>query len=185
MEQPKWRRIAAIYLFFLKTGLFTFGGGWSILAQVQKHYTDQLQVLSEDEIMDIVSVAKSLPGIMIANISMNVGYRLCGAAGGFAALIGVCTAPFFVMCAVTPIYMSIRDSALVARALVGVRAAVIPCILSAALKLRKSAIKDWICWCVAGAAFLLLLLTEVNTMLLVLLGAAAGLAVMEVKNHAA
>ncbi|MEA5038566.1 MAG: chromate transporter [Clostridiaceae bacterium] len=183
MTQRKWRHIAAIYLFFLKTGLFTFGGGWSILAQIQKHYTDELHLLTEDEVMDIVSVARSLPGIMITNISMAVGYRLGGAAGGCAAVAGVCTAPFFVMCAVTPVYIRVRDSVLVARALVGIRAAVIPIILSSALKLRKSALRDWIGWSIAAVSFVLLLFTNVSSILVVVCGAAAGLAVMEVRQH--
>jgi len=184
VEQSKWRRAAAIFLFFLKTGLFTFGGGWSILAQVQKHYTDELHLLNEDEVLDIVSVARSLPGIMIANISMGVGYRLAGALGGFAAVLGVCTAPFFVICAITPIYIKVRDNLLISRALVGVRAAVIPIILSSALRLRKNALKDWVCGCIAAVSFCVLLFTNISTILVVLCGAIAGLMVMEVRQRA-
>ena len=34
------RQILELFLQFMKFGLFTFGGGWSIIAQMQKLYVE-------------------------------------------------------------------------------------------------------------------------------------------------
>ena len=57
----------------------------------------------------------------------------------------------------------------------GVRAAVAPIILAAALKLRAAALAERLGWLLAAAALCLCLFTPVNNMLIILLGAAAGL----------
>ena len=56
-------------------------------------------------------------------------------------------------------------------------------ILCALLKLTKSALKDWLCWLVALSAAALSLFTGLSNILIVVLGAAAGLLAMEVKTR--
>ena len=78
----------ALFLEFARFGCFTFGGGWSIIAQMQQYYGDRRKEITSQELMDLTSVAKSLPGTMIANVAMLYGYRAGGLAGGFAAVFG-------------------------------------------------------------------------------------------------
>ena len=59
----------------------------------------------------------------------------------------------------------------------------VPIILCALLKLTKSALKDWLCWLVALSAAALSLFTGLSNILIVVLGAAAGLLAMEVKTR--
>ena len=70
-----------LFLYFAKIGCFTFGGGWSIIAQMQEEFINKRHTLTEEELLDITSVAKSLPGIMITNISVIFGYRTAGIPG--------------------------------------------------------------------------------------------------------
>ena len=72
-------RALQLFRFFVKIGFFTFGGGWSILAQMQSEFVERRQWLTQEELLDIVSVGRSLPGIMIANISAPFGYHMGGA----------------------------------------------------------------------------------------------------------
>ena len=52
----------------MKFGLFTFGGGWSIIAQMQKLYVEQEHTITSEELLDLTSVGRSLPGTMIGNV---------------------------------------------------------------------------------------------------------------------
>ena len=63
---------------FIRFGLFTFGGGWSIVAQMQQLYVEKKNTITSEELLDLVSVAKSIPGTMIANVAMLYGYRIHG-----------------------------------------------------------------------------------------------------------
>lgn len=37
-----------IFVYFFKIGFFTFGGGWSILAQMQKEFVEKRKWLTEE-----------------------------------------------------------------------------------------------------------------------------------------
>lgn len=50
-----------IFLQFLKFGCFTFGGGLNIIAQMQRLYVDEEKRISSVELLDLTSVARSLP----------------------------------------------------------------------------------------------------------------------------
>ena len=52
-----------IFLQFLKFGCFTFGGGLNIIAQMQRLYVDEEKRISSVELLDLTSVARSLPGL--------------------------------------------------------------------------------------------------------------------------
>ena len=47
----------------LKIGLFTFGGGWSIVAQIQKEFVEIRGWLTKEELLDIVTIARSFPDV--------------------------------------------------------------------------------------------------------------------------
>ena len=84
-------------LFYLRIGLFTFGGGWSIVAQMKREFVDRKGVITEEELTDLTSVGRSLPGTMIGNVSFMFGYHIGGIACGFAALVGIAFWPFVIL----------------------------------------------------------------------------------------
>ena len=45
-------RVLSIFLTFLKFGCFTFGGGWSIVSQIQKEYVEDWRQLVESIMID-------------------------------------------------------------------------------------------------------------------------------------
>lgn len=85
----KTRRLPAIFFIMMKIGLFTFGGGWSIIAQIQNEFVDKKGWMTEEQIVDYMSLAKSFPGIMIINMSVFCGYTMAGPAGAVAAAFGL------------------------------------------------------------------------------------------------
>lgn len=168
---PRW---AEMTLTMFKIGLFTFGGGWSIVAQIRKEFVEVRGWLTGEELLDIVTIARSFPGIMVVNIAVMLGYTLGGIPGGLLCAFGIALPAFLVMTAVTACYTAIRESPWVARVMVGVRASVVPIILSASVSLWKTAIRDRTGLAIAGMAFLLPLL-GVSSILVIFLGGGAGL----------
>ena len=176
-------RVLNIFWTFFKFGCFTFGGGWSIVAQIQKEYVEKKHWITDEELLDFTSVGRSVPGLMVGNASVLFGYHTAGFPGAVAALAGIVIPPFAIMFALTFLYSLVKDNAYVARAMMGVRAAVVPIILCAMLKLVKAALKDWPCYVIALGAAALCLFTGLSNILVVVAGALAGLIVMEVKTR--
>ena len=70
--------ICELFVQFMKFGLFTFGGGWSIVAQMQKLYVEEKHTITAEELLDLTSVGRSVPGTMIGNVAVLYGYRVAG-----------------------------------------------------------------------------------------------------------
>ena len=181
--KQQWRRALSILITFLKFGCFTFGGGWNIVAQIQKEYVEKRHWITDEELLDFTSVGRSIPGIMVGNASVLFGYQAAGVPGALAALLGIVIPPVLIMLGVVYVYDLVKDNLYVARAMIGVRAAVVPIIFSAMMKLFRSGIKDLFCGLIAVGAFCLCLFTNMSNVLVVLLGAVAGLAWQEVRSR--
>ena len=173
------KRVALLFGIFLKFGCFTFGGGWSIVAQIRKECEEKRRWITDEELLDYTSLGRSFPGLMIGNISILFGYQTAGILGAIACLVGMIIPPILIMMGVVVIYDLIRDNLYVARAMAGVRAAVVPIIFNALLKLFKPGMKDAFCYIVAVLALVLCLFSPVNNVMIVLMGAAAGLIYQE------
>ncbi len=65
-----WKKALILFGQFFQFGCFTFGGGWSIVAQMQKLYVEKEKTITSQELLDITSVGRSLPGTMIGNVAM-------------------------------------------------------------------------------------------------------------------
>ena len=133
----KRQSVRSLFLKFLKLGCFTFGGGWSIIAQIREEYVRDKSIVTDEELLDLTSVGRSLPGIMVENVTMLFGYRCAGLWGGLACVLGLSAAPMVLLSLITLCYTAFRDSYWVAAAMEGVRVAVVPIIFCAAIPLTK------------------------------------------------
>lgn len=175
MKKTNLKKIWEMFIYFFHISWFTFGGGWSIVAQMQKDYVDEKKELTSEELLDIVSVGRSLPGTMIGNVAYLFGYRQAGALGGVVAVVGMVLPPMLILSVLTHCYVMFKDNVWVAKLLNGVRAAVVPIILSAALKLRNGAFPNKICYALCIGGCILNVVFGVNCVLVILLGVLAGI----------
>ena len=167
-------RVPGLFWQFFKFGCYTFGGGWSIVAQMQKEYVQKRGWLTEEDLLDITSVGRSLPGLMIGSVSYLFGYHVAGFPGAIACVTGMCIPPLLILTVVTWFYTQVRDNPYVSRAIVGVRATVAPIIASAALGLRKAALTDRFGYVILLLGFVLYLFFGMNCITIVLLGGLLG-----------
>lgn len=164
-----------IYRVMFRIGCITYGGGWSILAQMEEEFADRRGWVTREELLDFMSLARSFPGIMVINLSVLFGYRVHGAAGSAAAAFGLASPAFFVITAVTFCYSALIANPWIARIMVGVRCAVVPIILTSAMNMKKKALKGPVTWVMAAIAFLLCVFTGLNKLIMVIVAAFAGL----------
>ena len=155
------RQVLGLFFQFMKFGLFTFGGGWSIIAQMQKLYVEQEKVITSEELLDLTSVGRSLPGTMIGNVAMLYGYRVAGLA------------------VITQFYTAFQNNLWVAAAMRGIRAVVVPIMISAVLGMVGSAFRYPPCYAVMLLVIALYLFFNVNCVYLVVIGAVCGLLIAE------
>ncbi len=184
LTKERLKKAGLIFLYFAKIGCFTFGGGWSILAQMEREFIDKRKWITKSDLLDLTAAGKSLPGIMITNISMLFGVQIAGAVGGIAAVLGITVPSVAIITVVTKFYELFKDNFWVSCVLRGVRAAVVPIVASSAVTLAREAFREKTGVFICAAAFLLIVFAGVSNITLVLMGAAAAFIWMWVeKKH--
>lgn len=175
----------ALLLFweFIKLGTFTFGSGWSIIAQMEQEFVDKRHWVEQSDLLELIAVGKSLPGIMVANITLLFGYQMAGVLGGICAAIGLCIPAVVTLTIVTAIYDAIKDNYWVWSALKGVQCAVAPIIGGAAISLGKDALTSAMPIIICAVAFVLCYFTSISNLTLVVAGVVIALVWMGVSEH--
>jgi chromate transporter len=179
----KWKKNVTIFCVMFKIGCFTFGGGWGIVAQMQEEFADRRHWVTEQQILDFMSVGRSLPGLMIMNISVMFGYTVAGPVGALSATLGLSTPALLVFSIVTYFYTAMKQIGAVSHVLNGVRGAVIPVIIGAAWKLKGQALVSRISYVIMAVAFFLCTFTSLSKPMIVILGAVFGLALGFVRDQ--
>ena len=164
-----------LFIFFCRIGCFTFGGGWSILAQMEQEFVEKRKWLTKEELLDMVAVGRSVPGIMITNISMIFGYSIGGILGGVCAVLGITAPAVIILSVITLCYSLVKNNIWADSALRGIRCAVVPIIACAAISLGKEAFKTGLSVVSGVIAFLLCIFTDLGNIELVVLGIGAAL----------
>lgn len=131
------KRLLSLFFVMMKIGLFTFGGGYAMLALLEDELVTRRAWLEREEFLDVAAIAESTPGPIAINAATYVGYKRCGLAGAFAATIGVCIPSFVIIYAISLFLDSFLSVALVAAAFRGIRVCVVYLILSAGLKMLR------------------------------------------------
>lgn len=175
----------ALLLFweFIKLGAFTFGSGWSIIAQMEQEFVDKRHWVEQSDLLELIAVGKSLPGIMVVNITLLFGYQMAGVLGGICAAIGLCIPAVITLTIVTAIYDAIKDNYWVWSALKGVQCAVAPIIGGAAISLGKDALTSAMPIIICAVAFVLCYFTSISNLTLVAAGVVIALVWMGVSEH--
>ena len=118
-----------LFLIFTKIGAILLGGGYVILPIMTNEFVDKRKLVSHDDIVDYFALAQSLPGIIAANMSMFIGYKLRGKWGAVTAMLGVTFMPFWCIVLLASMIGSLTENSYIQGALWGVGAAVIALIV--------------------------------------------------------
>lgn len=163
-----------MFCILFKLGFFTFGGGFSLLAQMQVEFVEKRNWMKEEDLINITSMARSVPGIMIANATVMVGYQIGGAVCAVLSLMGMVIPSIIVMTFITLLYKQFHSNLYVSRALSGIQCAVIPIMSSAALSFKRSALKTGTSYMIFLTALGLSVFTGTNLVFVVILGGLLG-----------
>lgn len=119
----------------------TFGGGFVIVSLMKKKFVEELQWLSEDEMLDVTAITQSSPGPLPVNASVIIGYRMYGVLGSLVAVSGTIIPPMMVISIICVFYNSFRENEVIALALQVMRAGVAAVILDVTLNLAINVLK--------------------------------------------
>ena len=127
----------SLFLTMLKIGLFTFGGGYAMIAMLENEFVEKKKWLDKDEFLDVAAIAESTPGPIAINAATYIGYKNSGIIGSMIATLGICIPSFVIIYAISLFFDDFLSFTLVAYAFKGIQICVVYLILTAGLKMLK------------------------------------------------
>lgn len=132
---------------FFKIGAVTFGGGYAMIPIIETEVVDKHHWISKEELLDLIAIAQSCPGVFAVNISTFVGYKLKRTKGAWCASVATALPSFIIILLIAMFFHSFEDNRVVAAMFKGIRPAVVALIAVPTFNLAKRAqISLSTCW---------------------------------------
>ena len=144
---------------FFKIGIFTIGGGYAMIPLIEEEVVNKKQWVSKEEMLDLIAIAQSCPGVFAINIATFIGYKLKRERGAIATAAGTALPSFLIILVIAMFFHQFEDNHIVAAIFKGIRPAVVALIAVPTFNLGKRAqLNKWTIWIpVVSALFIWLL----------------------------
>ena len=158
-----------LFLVFFKIGLFSFGGGYTVLSLIQKDVVERFQWITTGEFTEIVALSQVTPGPIAINSATYIGYKVTGTVfGSMFTTFGVVLPSFLVLALIIMFLHRFKNSLVIDRAFKALRPAVLGLILAAGLSLLKPEnFIDWKSFIIFGLSIVLSLMYNIGVIPLI------------------
>jgi len=180
-ERVEWRALART---FFKLGATGFGGGLAVIAHIRRVVVYERQWMSEEEFLDAVSLAQSLPGANTANAITYIGLKLCGIRGAIASVASFVLPSFLAMIGLAIAYGHLKDIPDAKNVFQGFNAAVVGLIAATTVRLGQSAMRQQWRLELGVVAGFMLIFTQTTVAEVVLLAGIIGILIHSYKARA-
>ena len=144
---------------FFKIGMFTLGGGYAMIPIIEEEVVNRHRWVDKEEMLDLIAIAQSCPGVFAINISIFVGYKLKKVRGAIATALGTALPSFLIILAIAMFFHQFEDNRYIAAMFRGIRPAVVALIAVPTFNLGKSAqLNRFTVWIPVVSALLIWLL---------------------------
>ena len=171
----------------VEIGLFTFGGGYAMIALLENEFVSKRNWMSDGEFAEMVAIAESTPGPIAINAATYIGYRQKGVFGAVLSTIAVCIPSFAVIYVISLFFNEFLKIAWVAAAFRGIQAGVVVLISLAGIKMFIKMKKSLFNVLVAAATFICMIMfslfaVDFSSVFYILISAVSGLLIFLVKR---
>ncbi len=165
--------LGLIFLTFLELGSVVYGSGYTLLAFLRTDLVQNLHWLTDKQLLDAVSIGQFTPGPVFTTATF-IGYLLGGWPAALLATLAMFLPSFVLIALIHPVASRLRQATWTATLLDGVNAAALALMTGTLVQLGQHALTDVLTGAVALIAFLILLRFKLNSVWLILVGAAIG-----------
>ena len=159
-------RIMELVRYFLRLGLFGFGGPVALVGQMERDLVGNRAWLSKEQMREAIAVCQSLPGPLAIQVGIFISYLRGGFWGAWAGGCAFILPNFLIVAALGALYVHFGALQPVTGIFYGVSPAVIALILHSCHRLAKLGMEDWLQWAIAGACFFVTVILQAEVALL-------------------
>ena len=175
-------RYVQLFATFFKIGLFTFGGGMSMLPMLQKELVESKKWLTDEEILNYFAIGQCTPGIIAVNVATFCGYKRAGLSGAIVSTVGIVCPSWIVITLIAGSISRFSEIAWIQRAMKGVYVAVAALLTRAVFTFGKKILTALVTAAIAAGAFLAMSVWNVSGILIVLAAGIIGFCAQIIRN---
>ncbi len=160
-----WKRLWLLFWSYVKITALVVGGGYAIIAASEAVFVRRKRWLTEDEMLDIIAVTQTVPGILACNSAIGVGLRVAGFGGALAALAGAMLPSIVVISLVAYALAAVPDALnhpRVQGAFTGVVACIVGMVAATLIRMGRKVLKGIFEWTVAAAGVVAMAVFDLN-----------------------
>ncbi|HNZ77940.1 MAG TPA: chromate transporter [Bacilli bacterium] len=169
------KEILTLFFTFLKIGAFTFGGGYAMIPLIQHEMVEKKKWITNEEMMDIIAIAESTPGVLAVNSATFVGYKIRKFWGSFFATLGVILPSMIIITIIAIFFEDFLQYEYVIYAFRGIRACVAALIFHAALRIAKHFPKTAFSYILIAVALVASIILQIKTTYIIIFGLVIGI----------
>lgn len=172
------KKLVTLFWTFFWISSVTLGGGMAMLPLFDREFVEKREWLKPEEMVVVVAVMQSLPGLIAINMAVLIGYRIKGFWGAVVASIGSALTPFAVIAVLARFMAVFSGNPTLDHIFLGVRAGTAALILMSLVKLAKGVLNGPLAWTLAAASFVAAVVLQIDLTFVVLFGFAVGVALV-------
>jgi chromate transporter len=161
---------------FFKIGIFTLGGGYAMIPLIEEEVVNKHRWVDKDEMLDLIAIAQSCPGVFAINIAIFIGYKLRKVRGAIATAFGTALPSFLIILAIAIFFKQFEDNKVVAAIFRGIRPAVVALIAVPTFRLAQRAKLNWYTFWIPIVVALLIWKFGFSPIYVIIIAAIAGYA---------
>ena len=171
-----------LFMTFAKIGMFTFGGGYAMIALIENECVEKKGWITTDDLSTVTAIAESTPGPIAINCATYTGYMQAGFAGAVSATFGMIVPSFLIIYLISMFFDNFLEITFIASAFKGIKIAVGVLIFQAAVtmvKKMKKKLRPRLFMVTAFTVMMIINLTAVNfsTIWLLVIAAVANVVI--------
>lgn len=179
-KSRSFKQYLELFLVFLKLGLFSIGGGTTMLTLLHGELVEKKKWLSEDELMEMTAISESTPGPIAINLATYLGYSRGGFLGAVFTTLGVVIPPFLIMFIISMFFQNLLSFEGVRYAFMGVKCGVVFLLVKVSISLLKSCKGGWLGYLIIIVVTTLMVIFSIfaidfSAIYFILIGAVIGL----------
>lgn len=163
-----------IFKVFFKIGTLLLGGGYVILPIMQSELVEKRGWIDNDELCEYTALSQSLPGLIAANLSIFVGYKLKRTMGAITAIFGMVLPAFLFIVILAKLLEELINLRFIQGIFWGVGIGVLVLIYLAIKEIWNKSIKGRFTFGVFFVVFLCSLCLKISPAILVILAILTG-----------
>ncbi|MBR2696088.1 MAG: chromate transporter [Parasporobacterium sp.] len=166
--KEKILKYLTIYWTMFKIGITTFGGGYAMVAIIDRELGDRKKWIEKEELLNYIAISQITPGVIAVNVSTFVGRKKGGVPGAICATLGVITPSIIIIMLIAALLTNFAGNEYVKHAFAGIRVCVCVLIINATIGFIKKTVIDLLTIAIFVGVFVVAAFTRIETVYIVL-----------------